>query len=103
MESKTLTKPRRLSEQEGQEVCRQGEAIYWKTIQPTLQQEDKGKYLLINVETGDYEIDEDEIAASQRARKRPGGDTPRYYLKHIGFKAAVLFNNISTKGLAEEW
>ncbi len=48
------------------EVARRGDEIYGREVVPHLGSEDEGKFALIDVETGDYEVDRDEIAASDR-------------------------------------
>ncbi|HEV7504058.1 MAG TPA: hypothetical protein VGS07_04035 [Thermoanaerobaculia bacterium] len=49
-----------------EEFARRGDKIYEREVLPRLTSEDEGKYALIDIETGDYEIDRDEIAASDR-------------------------------------
>jgi hypothetical protein len=51
-------------------LARQGEEIYDREIRPRLGPEDHGKVVAIEVETGDYEIARDEIAADDRLRAR---------------------------------
>lgn len=53
-----------------EEFARRGSEIYEKQIQQRLSEADLGKYVLIDIETGDYEIDADEIAASDRLLAR---------------------------------
>jgi hypothetical protein len=60
------TKPRSSRE----EVARRGDEIYEQEILPHLQLEDEGKFALIDIGTGDYEVDHDEIAASDRLLAR---------------------------------
>ena len=55
------------------EIVRRGKALYEQTIRPTVRPEDEGKFLVIDIDTGDYEIDSDRLAASNRAaQKHPG-------------------------------
>ncbi len=55
------------------ELARLGGEIFERQIRPTLRPEDDGKYVAIDVETGDFEIDEDDYAAVARLRsRRPG-------------------------------
>ena len=42
--------------------------IYEEQIAPTLRPADKGRFLAVDVDTGGYEIDIDEIAVMRRAR-----------------------------------
>lgn len=52
------------------EVARRGDEMYERVVLPCLSPEDEGKFALIDVETGDYELDRDEIAASDRLLAR---------------------------------
>jgi hypothetical protein len=44
--------------------------LYERLVLPRLGPEDEGKFALIEVENGDYELDRDEIAASDRLLAR---------------------------------
>jgi hypothetical protein len=58
----------------GEEVQRRGEEIYARSLRQRVETADNiGKILVIDVDTGDYEIDDDELAAAHRAlAKHPG-------------------------------
>lgn len=49
-----------------EEFARRGNEIYERDIQPHLSAEDNGKFVAIDIETGVYEVDADEIAAFDR-------------------------------------
>lgn len=49
-----------------EELARRGDEIYEREVLPRLGPADEGKYALIDIETADYELDRDEIAASDR-------------------------------------
>jgi hypothetical protein len=53
-----------------EEFARRGDEIYERDIRSRLKPEDKGKFVLIDIETGAYEIDPDELAASDRLLAR---------------------------------
>lgn len=53
-----------------EESARRGDAIYDRDIHPRLGADDLGKFVLIDIETGDFEIDADELAASDRLLAR---------------------------------
>lgn len=56
-----------------EEIARRGDELYERDILPRLSVEDEGRFALIDVESGDFEVDRDEIAASDRLRaRRPG-------------------------------
>ncbi len=52
------------------EIARRGDQIYEREILPHLRSEDEGKFALIDVGSGDYELDHDEVAASDRLLAR---------------------------------
>jgi hypothetical protein len=70
------------------EVIRRGEEIYRRDLRARVEAEHFGKFIVIDVNSGDYEIDADEIAATSRARiKHPDGSKTRCLLR-IGYPAA---------------
>jgi hypothetical protein len=56
------------------EIVRRGEEIYTARLRERLETEENlGKILVIDIETGEYEIDSDPLTASHRAlAKHPG-------------------------------
>ena len=68
-----------------EEIAARGREIYEKQLRDKLEPSNIGKYLVIDIETGEYEIDEDGEAASRRAyHKNPEG--ARYGMR-IGHRA----------------
>ena len=68
------------------DVTERGQALYERDILPTLDPSARGKFLVLDVESGDYEIDSSELAALKRVRaRRPDA---RVYLLRVGFPAA---------------
>jgi hypothetical protein len=64
------------------ECARRGDAIYDREVGPHLRAADEGKFVLIDIETGDYAIDGDELAASDRLlARRPGAQV---WFRHVG-------------------
>jgi hypothetical protein len=53
-----------------EEFAQRGDQIYATTIQPYLAEQDQGKFVVIDIESGAFEIDEDELAASDRLLAR---------------------------------
>lgn len=49
-----------------EEFARRGDEIYDRDISPHVGPNDEGKFVVIDIETGAYEIDQDELAASDR-------------------------------------
>ena len=69
-----------------QEVEARGEEIFAQQIRQHVESENKGKFIVIDIETGDYEVDEDDYQATRRMlAKRP--DAIIYGLR-IGYPSA---------------
>ena len=59
---------------------RRGKALYEQSIRPQVEASGIGQVLVINVETGEYEMDADHLSASNRvAAKSPGA--PLYAMR----------------------
>lgn len=52
------------------EFAQRGDQIYETEIRPSLTDDDEGKFVVIDIETGAHEIDADELAASDRLFSR---------------------------------
>lgn len=63
-----------------EEIAARGQAIYQQRIRPQVEPARDGQYLVINVETGEYEIDADEATVSERAYARHPG-APLYGMR----------------------
>ena len=51
----------------GEEICRRGQEWYKTTIQPQIdEQANRGKPLIIDIETGEYEIGDDSLTVTKR-------------------------------------
>ena len=76
------TEPHRTPE----ELARLGSEVFERHVRPILRPEDDGKFVGIDVQTGDYEVDEDDYAAVSRLRTRnPGAEA---WLSRVGQPAA---------------
>jgi hypothetical protein len=53
-----------------EEFARRGDEIYEREIHPRVGTSDEGKFVVIDINTGAYEIDKDELAASDRLLAR---------------------------------
>ena len=72
-----------------EEFARRGDAIYDRDIGPRFEKTDKDKFVAIDIETGDFEIDADEMAATDRLLARiPGA---QIWFRRIGSKYARHF------------
>lgn len=72
-----------------EEFARRGDEIYERDIQPQLKAEDDGKYVLIDIESGAFEIDRDELAASDRLLARQ--PNAQVWLRQAGSRYARRF------------
>jgi hypothetical protein len=72
-----------------EEVARRGDEIYDRQILPGLNQEDEGKFALIDIVSGDYEVDRDEMAASDRLLARH--PDAQVWMRQIGSPYARRF------------
>ena len=63
-----------------------GEEIYEQRIRQDVEPGNKGKFVVIDIETGDYEVDEDDLQATKRALAKRS-DAVLYGLR-IGYPAA---------------
>jgi hypothetical protein len=69
-----------------EEVVSRGEAIYRQTIRDRVEAGNKGRFLVLDIESGDFEIDDDDLEATARVMaKRP--DAVLYGLR-IGYPTA---------------
>lgn len=53
-----------------QELARIGSEVFDRRVRPLLRPEDQGKFVAVDVVTGDYELDDDDYAAVSRLRTR---------------------------------
>jgi len=77
-----VSHPRYTSE----EIVRRGQALYDQQIRAQVEASHQGKFLVLDIESGEYEIDVDELAALKRAKaKNP--DAALYILR-VGYSTA---------------
>jgi hypothetical protein len=72
-----------------EEVARRGDELYERSVLPYLRPEDEGKLVLIDIETGDWEMDRDEIAASDRLLARI--PDAQVWMRQVGARHARRF------------
>lgn len=69
------------------DIVRLGQELYERDIRPRVEMDHKGQFLALNVETGQYSMAADSLAALQQAKaEKP--DAPVYLLR-VGFPTAV--------------
>ena len=75
-----------ISLQTSQEVVQRGLELYDQQIRSQVEAGNEGNFLVINTETGDYELDADDVLAAKRAKSR-FADAPLFSMR-IGHSAA---------------
>lgn len=75
------------------EIAERGEAIYEEEIRANVDPAHHGAYLVLDIETGDYEVDSDDLTATQRIMSRLP-DAVLYGLR-IGYPAAYKLGGLS--------
>jgi len=76
-----------------EEVARLGEEVFDRRVRPALKDKDDGKFVAIDIATGDYELDEDDYAAVTRLRvRRPAAEV---WLGRVGQPAAYRMRRCS--------
>jgi hypothetical protein len=69
-----------------EEIARRGQEIYDQSIRARVEPEHRGKFLIVNVETGEYEMDADDVTASIRAKEKYS-DAPLFTIR-VGYPTA---------------
>jgi hypothetical protein len=77
----STVKPRRSTDQ----LSTLGNGIFEQRVRPVLRPEDDGKFVAIDVDTGDFEIDSDDYTAVARLRSRK--PTAEIWLMCAGYPA----------------
>ena len=63
--------------------------LYREKIRPTLTDADIGKFVIIDTNSGEYEVDRDDLAASDRLHGRQPNAFG--YIMRVGYSAAYFF------------
>jgi ferredoxin len=79
-----------------EEVAARGRAIYEQRIRDTVEPEQIGKFLVIDIETGEYELDEDDVAAMKRAAQKHPVDS--LYGMRVGYPTMGRIGARLTRG-----
>ncbi len=75
------------------EVAARGEAIYEQEIRHKVESQSKGQYLVLDIETGEYEIDQDDLVATKRVMAKCPNAV--LYGLRIGYPAAYRLGGFS--------
>ena len=72
-----------------EDAARRGNEIYERDIRTLVEAENKGKFVAIDIETGEWEMDADQIAAGDRLRARlPDAQT---FMTRVGYGYTCRF------------
>lgn len=74
---------------EAEEFAKRGEEIYERDILPRLGPDDQGKAVASEVETGDFEVDKNEVVAAHRLRERH--PTAVFWFRRVGSRYFYRF------------
>jgi hypothetical protein len=72
-----------------EEFARRGDEIYERDVRPRIEAGDEGKFVVIDIDTGAYVIDEDELAASDRLFAR--NSDAQLWVTRVGSRYARRF------------
>jgi hypothetical protein len=72
-----------------EEFARRGDAIYEKDVRPQLTADDEGKFAAIDIESGNYAVDADELKACLKLRKRI--PDAQIWMVRVGYRAVHRF------------
>jgi len=76
--------------------ARRAEEFYARALRSQLEPEHKGEYVVLDVDSGDYELDADEMTAIDRARaKHPDR---LFYIKRVGYRSSVFIGAMVGEG-----
>ena len=82
-----------------EEIARRGEEIYAERLRESLEKEHFGQVVIINIETGEYEIGRDSLAANHRAlAKDPGA---ALYGVRVGSCCIYEFGSVMSRAIQQ--
>jgi hypothetical protein len=77
-----------------EEFAKRGDGIYEKAILPKLTTKDVGKFIAIDIETGEYEISPDELKAGNKLLARL--PKAQIWMMRIGYPSTLSFGGRQT-------
>jgi hypothetical protein len=80
-----------------EESARRGQELYEKKVLPCLKPDDDGKFVAIDIETGNYEINGDDYAATERLLDRHAD--AQIWMMRVGQRAAYSLGGQSITGI----
>ena len=90
--------PTRAARYTRDEFARRGQEIYERDVHPSLRPDDDGKFVAIDIDSGDYQADRDDYAATEGLlARRPGAPI---WLTQVGQPAAYRLGARSAQGIS---
>src|SRR5436853_6324341 len=79
-----------------EEFARRGDALVESKVRPILTAADEDKFVAIDIETGEFELDKNEMNAAERLRKRV--PDPQIWLVHVTLGYLHRFGGQGVRG-----
>lgn len=77
-----------------EEFARRGDEIYERAVRPHVGEDDLGKFVVIDIETDDFEVDADELAASDRLLAR--NPNAQVWLTRVGSRGSAPATHVAS-------
>jgi hypothetical protein len=87
-----VLKPRYSSD----EFTQRGQSLYERGVRPHVTEEDEGKFVAIDIETGAYELDPDDYTATENLLKRH--PTAQIWLCRVGHRTTFRIGGYPLAG-----
>lgn len=78
-----------------EEFARRGDAIYERDVRPQLKADDVGKFAAIDIESGTYAMDADELVACDKLRRRI--PDAQIWMVRVGYRSVHRFGGRNTR------
>lgn len=78
------------------EFARRGDALFSGQIEPRLSSADRGRFVAIDIDTGDFEIDDDDFTATQRLLDRRAN--AQIWIARAGERTAYRLGSTRSRG-----
>lgn len=79
-----------------EEFARRGDALVESKVRPRLTADDNDKFVAVDIETGEYEVDKNEMKAVDRLRQRVAD--PQIWLVHATLGYLHSFGSHGSRG-----
>ncbi len=87
--------PVRQPKYSNEEAARRGDELYEKLVHPRLNAEDHGKYVSIDIDSGEWEMDADRLAPAFRLRGRV--PDAQIWTTRVGYGWTVRFGGATLR------